>query len=48
LRRREEKRKWGGSEEGAQGTISPILKVPRQCPLVLVEALNIIGINFFM
>jgi hypothetical protein len=30
-------------------TIFPVLKVPRQCPLVLlVEAAHIIGIRFFI
>jgi hypothetical protein len=33
---------------GEQGTIFPVLKVPRQCPLVLlVEEMNMIGINFY-
>jgi hypothetical protein len=32
---------------GRQETITPILKVPRQCPLVLlVEVMRLIGINF--
>jgi hypothetical protein len=50
--RKGEKRKWGGSKRhyiggGGQETISPILKVPRQCPLVLlVEELHMIGISF--
>jgi hypothetical protein len=30
-----------------QDTVSPVLKVPRQCPLVLlVEVMQMIGINF--
>jgi hypothetical protein len=34
---------------GRQGNISPVLKVPRQCPLVLlVEAMRMTGIHFFM
>jgi hypothetical protein len=34
---------------GEQETISPVLKVPRQCPLVLlVEAIHMIGINFYI
>jgi hypothetical protein len=29
--------------------VSPVLKVPRQCPLVpLVEVMHMIGINFYM
>jgi hypothetical protein len=36
-----EREKVGGSErhyigEGGQETVSPVLKVPRQCPLVLL------------
>jgi hypothetical protein len=32
---------------GQQGNIFPVLKVPRQCPLVLlVETMHIVGINF--
>jgi hypothetical protein len=32
-----------------QEIISPVLKVPRQCPLVLlVEVIHMIGINFFI
>jgi hypothetical protein len=45
--------KWGGSERhcigggGEQETVSPVLKVPRQCPLLLlVEVLRMIGIKF--
>jgi hypothetical protein len=35
---------WGGGE-----TISPVLKVPRQCPLVLlIEVNHMIGINFLI
>jgi hypothetical protein len=35
---------WGGEE-----SIFPVLKVPRQCPLVLlVEVRHMIGINYFM
>jgi hypothetical protein len=31
-----------------QEIISPVLKVPRQCPLVLlVEVMHMIGINFY-
>jgi hypothetical protein len=31
-----------------QETVSPVLKVPRQCPLVLlVVIMHMIGINFF-
>jgi hypothetical protein len=54
-KRREEKRReeksgvvvrhyiWGGQE-----TVSPVLKVPRQCPFVsLVEISHMIGINYF-
>jgi hypothetical protein len=34
---------------GEYENIFPILKVPRQCPLVLlVEATHMIGINFYM
>jgi hypothetical protein len=34
---------------GGQGTIFPVLKVPRQCPLVrLVEAMHMVGINFYI
>jgi hypothetical protein len=37
---------WGGVRK--KETISPVLKVSRQCPLVLlVEAAHIIGIRFF-
>jgi hypothetical protein len=49
--REREERKWGGSDrhynwEG-QETISMVLKVPRQCPLVLlVEAMHMIRIVF--
>jgi hypothetical protein len=51
-----EVRKWGGSErhyiwgEGQETTrITPVLKVPRQCPFVLlVEVMRMIGINFFI
>jgi hypothetical protein len=33
---------------GGQETIIPVLKVPRQCSLVLlVEVMHMIGINFF-
>jgi hypothetical protein len=49
VQRREEKRreKVGFSERGGEESISPILKVPRQCPLfLLVEVLHIIGIIF--
>jgi hypothetical protein len=53
VRSREERKKegkWGGSErhyiwEEGVNTISPILKIPWQCPLVLVEIMHI-GINF--
>jgi hypothetical protein len=32
-----------------QGTIFPVLKVPRQCPLVLLaEVMHVKGINFYM
>jgi hypothetical protein len=35
-------------EGEGQETISPVLKVPRQCPLVLlVEVIHMIGINCF-
>jgi hypothetical protein len=35
---------WGKGQK----TISPVLKVPRQCPLVLLaEVMNMIGINFY-
>jgi hypothetical protein len=49
----EKKRKKGGVSEGpyiwggGQGTISPVLKVPRQCPfLFLVEVRHTIGIVY--
>jgi hypothetical protein len=33
---------------GGQETISPLLKVPRQCPLVLLaEVMHMIGTNFY-
>jgi hypothetical protein len=33
---------------GEQKTIFPVLKVPRQCPLVLlVEIMHMFGINFY-
>jgi hypothetical protein len=33
----------------ARGTIFPVLKVLRQCPLVLlVKVLHVIGINFYV
>jgi hypothetical protein len=39
-REREKRKKVGGSERhnigGGQETTSPVLKVPRQCPLVLL------------
>jgi hypothetical protein len=36
---------WGGGEE----TISSVLKVPRQCPLVLlVDLMHMKGIDSFM
>jgi hypothetical protein len=36
-------------ERGGQETISPVLKVPRQCPLLhLVEVMNMIGNNVCM
>jgi hypothetical protein len=34
---------WGG---GGEETVSPVSKVPKQCPFVLVEAMHMIGINF--
>jgi hypothetical protein len=48
-RQREKRKKWGGSEwEGGQETVSPVLKAPRQCPLVLlVEVMHMIGIVLF-
>jgi hypothetical protein len=45
-REREKKKKVGGGSErhyiggGGEETISPVLKVPRQCPLVLISANN--------
>jgi hypothetical protein len=34
-------------EEGVQGTMSRTLKVPRQCPFVLlVNVMHVVGINF--
>jgi hypothetical protein len=53
-KRREEKRREGGEVmrdttfEGGQETISAVLKVPRQCSLVLlVQVTHMIGINFY-
>jgi hypothetical protein len=55
-REEKKKKKWGGSERhyiwGGEArkkeTIFPVLKVPRQWPLVLlVEAAHVIGIRFF-
>jgi hypothetical protein len=41
---------WGEeSEVRKKGTIFPVVKVPRQCPLVLlVEAAHLIGMKVFM
>jgi hypothetical protein len=51
-KRREEKRRDDNERNytwGRQNTISPGLKVPRQCPLILlVEVMHMIGINFYM
>jgi hypothetical protein len=53
IERERGERKWGGSERhyiwgAGQETIYPILKVPRQCPLILlVEVMHMMGINFF-
>jgi hypothetical protein len=34
---------------GGKEIVSPVLKVPRQCPLVyLAEVVHMIGINFYM
>jgi hypothetical protein len=48
-------RKWGGNERdhiwggGGQETISPVLKIPRQCQFVLlVDVTHMIRINIFM
>jgi hypothetical protein len=52
-RERERRKKWGSSERhdilgSKKESIFPVLKVPRQCPLVLlVEAAHMIGIRFF-
>jgi hypothetical protein len=44
-------RKWGevvrDATFGGEETISPVLKVPRQCPLVLL-VMHMIKINFYM
>jgi hypothetical protein len=50
---RKKERKWLGSVRhytgGEEEIIFPVLKVPRQCPLVLlVEVLHMIPINFYM
>jgi hypothetical protein len=50
-RAREEKDNFkvmrGTTFGGWQETISPVLKVPRQCPLVLLlDVMNMIGNNF--
>jgi hypothetical protein len=47
---RGKRKKRGGSEtlhlRGGEETVSPVLKVPRQCPLLLlVEVMHMIGIN---
>jgi hypothetical protein len=55
-RERERRKKWGTSERHyilggirKKETIFPVLKVPRQCPLVLlVEAAHMIGIRFII
>jgi hypothetical protein len=48
-REREEKGSGGGTFRGRQEIISPVLKVPRQCPHVLqVEVMPMNGINFYM
>jgi hypothetical protein len=53
-REREREEKWGGSGtlflgDWGQTTISPDLKVPRQCAfIVLVELTHTIGIDFYM
>jgi hypothetical protein len=55
-RERERRKKWGSTERHyilrgvrKKETIFPVLKVPRQCPLVLlVEAAHMIGIRFFI
>jgi hypothetical protein len=55
-RERERRNKWGSSERHyilggvrKKETIFPVLKVPRQCPLVLlVETAHMIGIIFFL
>jgi hypothetical protein len=49
--RERRERKLGDNEEhyicGGKETISPVLKVPRQCPLaLLVEVMRVTGINF--
>jgi hypothetical protein len=56
VRERERRKKWGSSERHyilggvrKKETIYPGLKVPRQCPLVLlVEAAHMTGIRFFI
>jgi hypothetical protein len=41
--------KTGTTFGRGQETMSPVFKVPRQCPLVLlVEVMHMIGINFYM
>jgi hypothetical protein len=43
----EQEQEQESGEVVGQGTISPVLDVPRQCPFVLlVEVTHMIGINF--
>jgi hypothetical protein len=56
MKRKRRRIKWGISERHyifggvrKKESIFPVMKVPRQCPLVLpVEAAHIIGIRFFI